>query len=264
MNSPDSGAAAQERIMSQARERIKAVQSLQAELNRLTTPNSSEKEDLRNMQTPTQPTLIGLGGKLGSGKDAFADILVEQFGFHKLGMSDVLADALYTLNPMILVPVEESDSAFWSQRSKPVRYQLIIEERGYVEAKKIPEVRRLLQVLGTEVGREMLGQNIWSDGARRRIQALRAQRHPVVITGLRFPNEINMVTEEGGETAYVLRPEAELTHMETSAASAHVSEGAGPQQFSRVFMNDRTLDHLTDLATEWAFAQGLPTVAARA
>ena len=52
-----------------------------------------------------------------------------------------------------------------------VTYREAIEERGYTEAKaEFPEVRRLLQVFGTEVGRDLFGENVWVDIMKREPQ----------------------------------------------------------------------------------------------
>src|SRR6478735_5398543 len=112
--------------------------------------------------------IVGIGGKLASGKDAIADYLVSEYGWVKFGMSDALATALYTLNPFIPASVHERKRVkflgipLWKSRSKYTTaaggrpYAELYDSLGYVQVKEITEVRRLLQVLGTEVGRKQL------------------------------------------------------------------------------------------------------------
>lgn len=139
--------------------------------------------------------LIGLGGALRAGKDAVGDHLVDKHGFQKLGMSDALNEALLVLNPWIISP----------HYARPLRYQELHNLVGYVEAKKNPEVRRLLQVLGTEVGREMISEDVWADIAERKISRLLGSGQSVVITAMRFPNEIEMLDRLGGFSVWVER-----------------------------------------------------------
>lgn len=65
-------------------------------------------------------------------------------------------------------------------------------------------VRRALQTLGTEWGREMIGQNIWLDAMHRRLG-----RHylfdGVVIDDLRFANEYRFLRERGATIVRVNR-----------------------------------------------------------
>lgn len=133
--------------------------------------------------TATLPPLIGLGGLLRSGKDAIADHLVAKHGFVKLGMSDVLNDAMLVIDPILDIGVD----------GREMRYADAIEWHGYVEAKKNPEIRRLLQVFGTEFGRQMIGENVWVDMLERKVDALRKSGQSVVVTGLRYPNEVELI-----------------------------------------------------------------------
>jgi hypothetical protein len=143
--------------------------------------------------------IIGVGGLLRSGKDSFADELVEYFGAIKLGMSDPLIDALVTVNP--LIPIEDT--------AETLRLSELIERVGYVKAKEQPEVRSLLQRFGTEWGRKKVSEDFWVDLARERVlDASFAGGFPVVITGMRFPNELRMITgyDVKGETVWINRP----------------------------------------------------------
>lgn len=187
--------------------------------------------------------LIGIGGKLESGKDATSDWIVEdgQGSWVKLGMSDPLADALYTLNPVITLDsrVDGPDTGFVRNQ---VQYQKLHDRVGYVAAKKNPEVRRLLQALGTEVGRNMIDQDVWINIAKRNIQEHLDAGRNVIITGMRFPNELDVITDLGGELWWVERP----GHVPAGASiSSHASEtGVTQDDFSVTIVNDGTLEDL--------------------
>lgn len=194
----------------------------------------------------TTPLVLLVGGRLTSGKDAFADHLVEQHGFVKLGMSDTLALALYRLNPWVGVNLDRTDIV-------PRRYQDLVDLVGYVEAKKNPEVRRLLQQLGTEVGRQLLGENIWVDAARKKILELTSAGQNVVITGIRFDNEIALEQQLNYSSSarlsavsvYVDRPSL------PAPVEGHSSEGSvTPDQFQYQLLNDGTLEQLYTRGTQ--------------
>lgn len=193
--------------------------------------------------------IIGVGGLLEHGKDAFADRLVDEHGFVKLGMSDVLAEALYVLNPWVNWPATEEFLEFsnWSS-SQLTRYQHVVDEFGYVQAKKIPEVRRLLQVLGTEVGRRLISENIWTDIAYGRLVERSNAGWDVVITGVRYKNELEIfdqLLEEGfiATSVWVDRP----GHVSagTSSTAAHSSENSvSGEDFEYVLSNNSDLKGL--------------------
>lgn len=180
---------------------IENARAFQQEANEIL----AREEQHRVVPAPYGPLLIGLGGKIAAGKDTVADFLVSHHGFEKLGMSDPLAMALYTLNPWIGERYSEA-----GHYVEQIRYREIADEIGYTEAKKIPEVRRLLQVLGTEIGRLQLGENTWTNVAARRISEIRAAGVPVVLTGVRFENEAAMIEQLGGFLVYVERPQPNL------------------------------------------------------
>lgn len=190
------------------------------------------------VQSDKRGDLIGIGGRLGAGKDAVADYLVEKHGWVKLNMSDPLVKAARVLDPLVIVPDDLDDfsdlpdGTIW-------RFSKLLDAWGYVEAKTVPEVRRILQTLGTEVGRNMIDPNVWVDIADTEIFNLRAAGKDVVITGIRFQEELDMIRENRGDTWWVSRPSAEL------AESAHASEmSLAFQNFETVLRNEGTLDDL--------------------
>jgi hypothetical protein len=194
--------------------------------------------------------LIGLGGRLRHGKDEVADALVGQYEFQKYGMSDPLNEALLTLNP-IVVATTKLDQGGESDRvvSEKVYYRDLHARVGYVEAKKNPEVRRLLQMLGTDVGRKMIDPDIWVKIARERIEKSLSEGKNVVITAIRFPNEVSMVEKLGGALVWVHRPGKEFE----PSKDAHASEtSVNIQNFPITLHNDGELNQIPFLA-ETAF-----------
>lgn len=210
-------------------------------------PTPEYPGDPREWQKPSrdsQVPLIGIGGLKGHGKDAFADALVAHSGYVKTFMSEPLDAALRTLNPIISMPrvygedekQEISLSLGIPHREEAEfhrieRYTDVVDRLGYTAAKEILEVRRLLQAMGTEVGRNMFGESVWVDIAREKILESRAAGTPVVITGIRYQNEIDLVRELGGYTVWVERTvwPVKEPHPLTDAIDAALQSPEEPQ-----------------------------------
>lgn len=197
--------------------------------------------------------IIGIGGKLQHGKDVVADHLVDELGWVKVGMSDALNEILVVLNPLIVQQWEIDvtvKKAWWSRKTvtvpvehrRTIRYADLIEEVGYVKAKEDPEVRRLLQVMGTEVGRMMIDPNIWTKMMTKKVRELKKKGVPgVIVTGIRFPNESKAIKTLGGSLWWVDRP----GHVADSDSGSHDSENSlAADDFEVVIVNDRSLNDL--------------------
>jgi len=170
--------------------------------------------------------LIGLSGFAQSGKDTVAKYLIEEHGYTRLAFADVLRRALYTLNPIILV----------SNEGAILRLKEHVDEVGWEEAKKIEEVRKLLQVFGTEVGRALLGENVWVNLALKEMK----EDRDYVFTDVRFLNEANLLRDRGGSIWRIERPSVE-------AVNQHLSERAlEGYNFDFKIINDSTLDDLAE------------------
>jgi len=175
--------------------------------------------------------LIGIGGKLRAGKNVVSDHLEAEHAWAVINMSDALNDALLAMDPWI----EIHDAQTY------VRYVTLVDSVGYVEAKTYPDVRRYLQLLGTEVGRNMIGDDVWVDIVRSRVKGLMEAGCNVIVTGIRFDNELKMIKQLGGESWWVDRPS-----LNTSGESAaHSSEtGVTHDMFDTVLTNVGTVDDL--------------------
>lgn len=146
--------------------------------------------------------LVGLTGYAGSGKNAAAEGLVAS-GWSQLSFAEPLRQMLLVLNPII---------------HAGVHLQTFIDDQGWDETKySYPEVRRLMQVLGTEVGRDMIASDLWTNLAFKEADKLLNQGKSVVFTDCRFPNEVIEIRSRGGSIVRIHREG-------TKPAQNHVSD----------------------------------------
>ena len=136
--------------------------------------------------------IIGLVGFIGSGKGTVGELLHEK-GFIADSFAKPLKDAASVIfgwpREMLEGDTEisrawrEVPDAFWSERfGRPF------------------SPREALQLLGTEAGRNVFHENIWV------ISLLnRAKGRDVVVTDVRFRNEIDHIKENGGVVVRVKR-----------------------------------------------------------
>jgi hypothetical protein len=146
--------------------------------------------------------LVGLTGYAGSGKNAAAEGLVAS-GWSQLSFAEPIRQMLLVLNPII---------------HAGIHLQTFIDDQGWDETKySYPEVRRLMQVLGTEVGRDMIDDDLWVKLAKKTMEDCFKQGKPVVFTDCRFPNEVEMIRFNGGKIIRIHREG-------TKPAQNHVSD----------------------------------------
>lgn len=179
--------------------------------------------------------LIGIGGRLAAGKDVVANFYRGQLGFTVIGFSDILHSMLMKLDPIVMTDATHKELLTYTQ---------VVKARGFVKAKEIPEVRRLQQVFGTEIGRQMIHEDIWVDLTAERITKLQDAGKKVVLTGVRYPNEVAMVRRLGGETLWIDRPDF-------GQPSDHATENSVNQDdFDHLIVNDKGIAELENKAGE--------------
>jgi hypothetical protein len=136
--------------------------------------------------------VIGLTGYARSGKDSIAHEFVTRDGFQRIGFADALKEILYGLNPIIEIT---------PNMGSYIRIQQIINNKGWEEAKKLIEIRELLQRLGTEGGRASLGEDVWINTLFNSPTVAR-----IVIPDVRFANEAAEIKRRGGKVIKIIRP----------------------------------------------------------
>lgn len=190
--------------------------------------------------------IIALSGFARAGKDETAKVLVEEFGFTQVAFADKLRDMVYALNPIVAHKtfVEETDLGSVRAKSTPVYAQDVIDVYGwggYKETEYGTEIRRLLQRLGTEAGRQTLWDTIWIDAALTGFPA----DAKIVVSDARFYNEFDAVRSRGGEVWRIERPGV-------GPANDHASEmeAIGYPHFAKTLHNSRDLEFFRDLVKQ--------------
>jgi hypothetical protein len=167
--------------------------------------------------------LVGFCGIAQSGKDTAASLLVQRHGFERRAFADPMRDMLYAINPRVI---------HYNVDGSPIitTVQQLVDDAGWEFAKKSSDVRSLLQRLGTEGGREILGENIWVE------TLFKKKYNNLVISDVRFPNEAAEIHRRNGIIIRVVRGGVELPNQ-------HHSETAYDNQ-DYTIVNDGTLDTL--------------------
>lgn len=236
-------------------------QAASSKADRLGALAAALKEDSEHVTSDERISIVGVGGLLTSGKDAFADYLVTSWGYTKTFMSNPLHQWMLTENPWIKLDKPVQCMEGWTLEPGEFHpYNYIVHQVGYTEAKEQTEIRRALQRIGTECGRKLISENVWVDAMEREIRQLQERGiNHIVVTGIRYENELQMIRRLGGETVWIERPSARASHEEkirSAAASAdtvtHSSEvSLDVRQFDSVIVNDGSLEQLFARADRW-------------
>lgn len=144
--------------------------------------------------------IIGISGQAGAGKDFVAEKVFKELGYKNINLA-------------------------WHMKIECMAKGLGDWEDVFINKPK--RVRRLLQVLGTEQGRDMWGEDIWVDAVFAWIRLFHEHwgEDKFVIADVRFENEMEAIQRVGGKVYRIVSDRArELT----KASSEHPSETSLP------------------------------------
>lgn len=198
--------------------------------------------------------IIGLVGLINSGKGTVAGNLVSKYNFRQDSFASSLKDACCAIFdwPRDLLEGDTQISRDWREG---------IDE-WWANELSIPAFtpRLALQLIGTDVLRNNFNQDMWFLTLKNRIRKNPAQN--VVISDVRFPNEIKFIKDQGGklirinrgplppwyETALLANNGNSIAKsiMEQTYPAAHQSEWAWVgSDIDYQINNDGTVDDLT-------------------
>jgi len=165
--------------------------------------------------------LIVFSGYARAGKDTAVQVLHTE-GYKRVAFADIMRKFVETLNPIV-----HTDTI------GPIRLAKVIDSygwEGYKESIYRDEIRGLLQRLGTDCGRQLLGDNIWVESA---FNALDPDNR-YAFADCRFLNEAEAVRSRGGLVIRIERPGV-------GPANAHPSETSlDGYDFDYVVQNDNS------------------------
>lgn len=150
------------------------------------------------------PPVVGLLGKAGAGKDTFYRLVLAPRGYVRLALADPIRGLALGLSLMEGMAARTLPGAYVEFSALAVAGALLGSAQGagvpgaYLDLtayyytwygqQKSPEVRRILQRLGTEVG-QGLDPGLWLYATLRETKAIVEAGGRVAITDLRFPHE---------------------------------------------------------------------------
>lgn len=180
--------------------------------------------------------IIGVNGKLGSGKDSFADYAVENYGYKKLFFAEPLKNEVKAFFQQWSIPFD--DRNIWGTQADKEE-ELIIENMEDICKKFISftdfkhkilgnktTYRYFLQWWGTDYRRIMCDQHYWT----KKFTEEASKYDKVVCSDLRFENEFDAIMDSNGICIKVIRPNSFQSN-----TALHISETA--------------LDHITNWYT---------------
>jgi hypothetical protein len=170
--------------------------------------------------------IIGLSGYAQSGKDTVANYLVERHGFCQIAFADALKEALYALNPLV------GDDVYLREVVTPDDWQTYKHTEWY------EEIRRLLQVFGTEVARDLWDKDFWVKVTIEKAKECYNMER-VVFSDCRFINEMEAICDHGGMLWRINRPGTLPPNDHPSETEALTFE-----KYDEYLVNDGTIEDL--------------------
>lgn len=139
--------------------------------------------------------IIGFVGFIGSGKDTAADYLVNFHGFRRDSFANTLKDAVSAVFgwDRVLLEGRTKEAREWREQR---------DEWWSNRLGKDITPRHILQYWGTEVCRNGFHDDIWIASLENK---MRKTGDNIVISDVRFPNEIKSIKAAGGKVVRVVR-----------------------------------------------------------
>jgi len=190
--------------------------------------------------------IVGIVGLIGSGKDTAADILTADFGFKRDSFANTLKDAVANIFhwDRDMLQGQTAESRAWREEV----------DDWWAERLGIPHLtpRWVLQFFGTDVCRDNFSNDIWVASLERKLMQTKDN---IVISDVRFPNEIWAIKEAGGSIIrlqrgalpywWQLAQTGDAVKMDRLWPGVHASEWAWVSEGEDyVIHNDGSIDEL--------------------
>lgn len=182
--------------------------------------------------------IIGLTGRMQSGKTTFANIAEEVSGFKRVSFAGKLREEL----------IDRGVDAF-AEKDDIISCKGLVEIYPYLKADELRNytctLRRILQLWGTEYRRRQ-NPNYW-------IEALFLSLDPeqdYIIDDVRFPNEADMVYTLGGFNILLTHPRSTINNHDSEAQIAYCRHSISytqPENITHEMMVSTVIDLFNQL-----------------
>ena len=185
--------------------------------------------------------IIGFTGRRGRGKDTAADYLVSGYGFTKYAFA---------------MPLKRGVQEWFDFTDD----QIFTDEKEKIDQHWGISPREILQKMGTEVMREMLPklfqdelqrenlQNFWIRRAEKWLtkQKIYNSNVLVVVSDVRFQNEVDWINKNGGKVYRIVRPCLDVKDI--TKTDLHLSETSSDslENVEKTIVNDTNIEFLYD------------------
>lgn len=235
--------------------------------------------------------IVGVGGQVGHGKDTIGKYLVREFGFVQLALGDRIKEFLEILNPVLNhVGIGEASRELRKMSAEAIDPEVLADlnrecctpcwpvrdtlqnwlyrfRHTFQEDKRLdwrtawdvlkivcPDVRGLMQRLGTDIGRNCINQNFWCLELGKKINQYSPGTRFVITDLPRYKSEADFFFEQCGTDAVFLRVVRPGHGLQASAPEAqHCSEqmAVPDSYFDTTFHNVFTVEELQLKVKSW-------------
>lgn len=179
--------------------------------------------------------LVGFTGLARSGKDT-AGLILSRYGWNKYNLATYIKKALLILDPGIIDltgQVNKLTTLYGIMEPSDVEDPTQRDIATWDKLKEIPEIRRLLQVFGTEVGRDLISKDIWLNLLYEDLIL------PACVCDIRYDNEAEFI--KNFEGSFIIK----IENPRITKINNHRSErGINPKLIDFVVENSGNLDDL--------------------
>lgn len=166
--------------------------------------NNMNKNDLKSSQLSKRIRLIGVSGKLGSGKDTFAELLAKQLAgkVERHALADNLRLITEIISGIRMTTTHEIDEPFCNEIRNYTQDQKNILIKQFDKT-----IGETLQLVGTELFRNNYDTDVWVKSLfSEEIYDKMNDGKIIIIPDVRFINEADYILQEGG---YLIRMEGD-------------------------------------------------------
>lgn len=177
--------------------------------------------------------IVAINGTIGSGKDTFSQVFIDEGGFHRMSFATTLKDAVSVIFGWDRIMLEGHTKEAREERETVDKYWSSKLGRDVTP-------RWVLQNFGTDVVRKHFHDNTWVYSLENKMRQIDGN---IIITDCRFPNELNMLRENN---AHIIEVQRNTPSWYSSAYAYNVL-----QDMNRTVPVPETLEGIH--SSEWAW-----------